>query len=123
VSGTCTVAFIEVVDLVRRRQTNFSICLVVASASALAHDPKDYPVKLTDDTNKALPMQSYASLAKEMIAMGTDEAWHSKGVTMAVNEGKQIAGSPVASIRYLLPNLLASICSPLWRLLGKDWWP
>jgi nucleoside-diphosphate-sugar epimerase len=97
--------------------------LVIASASGLVHDSKDYPVELTEDLTRVAPLQSYASLAKGMIAMG-DEAgrWTGKYVAMRVNDGKPIGGNPLALLRYLLPNLLASLCPPLW-VLGKDWWP
>jgi hypothetical protein len=95
--------------------------LVIASASGLAHDSKDYPVELTEDLTRVAPLQSYASLDKVMIAMG-DEAdrWTSKYVAMRVNDGKPVGWNRLALLRYLLPNLLASLCPPLWVLAGSS---
>lgn len=108
---------------IKHLQDKAWIPLIVASAGAIVHDPAEHAVELTDDPLKASQIESYADLAKGMIAMGdAGDKWKGKYVSMKVNEGRPIDGNPIALLRYLLPNLLASICPPLWRL-GKGYWP
>lgn len=108
---------------VRLFQVNPWIPLVIACASGLIHQDTPHSVELTTDITKASQLQSYSDLAKGMIDMGKQgEVVHGNYVSMIVNEGKPIGGNPAALLRYLLPNLLASVCPPLWWL-GKDLWP
>ena len=104
-------------------EANPWIPLVIASPGALIHGSV-HDVELTEDLYHASDLLSYADLAKGMIAMGASEGgdWRGKHVAMRVNHGEQIKGNPAALLRYLLPNLLGSLCPPLWRL-GRDWCP
>ncbi len=94
--------------------------IIVASPGALIHVEEEHQVTLTEDMVDDNVM-SYKDLAKGMVMMAEDdEKWVGKRVGMVVNSGKPIGGNPAALLRYLLPNLLVSVCPPLWRL-GRDW--
>jgi hypothetical protein len=103
-------------------QQNPWIPLIVACPGGIVHD-EAHEVELSGDVDEASPLLSYADLASGMIKMAEGNAeWEGKYVAMRVNKGKKIEGNPLALLRYLLPNLLASLCPPLWWW-GKDWWP
>jgi hypothetical protein len=103
-------------------EANPWIPLVVASASGLVHDVA-HPVVLTDVLDDMSQLISYADLARGMIMMGDEGSrWRGKHVGLSVNDGQPIGGNPALLMRYLLPNLLAMVCPPLWWL-GKDYWP
>jgi putative NADH-flavin reductase len=96
--------------------------VIIAAASALVHGT-EHDVQLVDDKEGASMIISYADLAKGMIMMGDEgERWHGKHVAMWVNGGQKISGNPAALLRYLIPNLLAMVCPPLWRLF-ESYWP
>ncbi|KAI9633747.1 uncharacterized protein MKK02DRAFT_28520 [Dioszegia hungarica] len=96
--------------------------LIIACPGGIVHD-QVHEVELSGDINEASPLLSYADLARGMIQMAQSKGnWEGKYVAMKVNKGKKIQGNPLALLRYLLPNLLASLCPPLWWW-GKDWWP
>ena len=103
-------------------EANSWVPLVIAAAGALVHDiPRG--VQLTNDVFTASPLLSYPDLARGMIQMGEEgDKWRGQYVGIIANEGRPIGGNPLALLRYLLPNMLAMICPPLWWL-GKDWWP
>lgn len=96
--------------------------VIIAAASALVHGT-GHDVVLVDDKEAASLIISYADLAKGMIMMGDEgKKWHGKHVAMWVNGGKKIKGNPIALLRYLVPNLLAMVCPPLWWLF-EPYWP
>jgi len=103
-------------------EANPWVPVTIAAASALVHGT-EHDVKLVDDKEAASLIISYTDLAKGMIMMGNEgERWHGKHVAMWVNGGKKISGNPAALLRYLLPNLLAMVCPPLWWLF-ESYWP
>lgn len=98
------------------------IPLVVAAPGGLVHDAP-HTVELTADTALASPLTGYADLAKGMVMMGDEGSkWKGEYVGMVVNGGKPIEANPAALMRYLLPNVLAMVCPPLWRA-GRNYWP
>lgn len=95
---------------------------VFACPAGLLHSDA-HTVELVDSPTEASQLLSYADLARGMIMMGEAGVKpHGRYVLIKVNEGKPIRGNPAALMRYLLPNVLAMLCPPLWRL-GRDWWP
>jgi hypothetical protein len=98
------------------------IPLVIAAAGGLVHD-EPRGIELTGKTETSSKLLSYADLARGMIQMGDEdgEKWSGRWVGMIASQGKPIKGNPLALLRYLLPNLLAMICPPLWWL-GRNWW-
>lgn len=95
---------------------------IIACPGGLVHaDPHSVELVPTDQVSD---LMSYADVARAMIMMGGPEGarWKGKYVGIKVNDGKMIKGNPLSLFRYLLPNLLAMICPPLWWW-GKDWWP
>lgn len=98
------------------------IPLVVACPGALLHSDA-HKVELINDTSRCSPMLSYADCARGMIMMGDrGSSDRSRYVGMVVDEGRPIKGNPAALLRYLIPNLMAMVCPPLWWYF-KDWWP
>jgi len=96
--------------------------VIIAAASALVHGT-GHEVKLVDDKEAASLLITYTDLATGMIMMGDEgERWHGKHVAMWVNGGKKIGGNPAALLRYLVPNLLAMVCPPVWWLF-ESYWP
>jgi hypothetical protein len=96
--------------------------VIIAAASALVHGT-EHDVQLVDDKEAASLIISYTDLAKGMIMMGNEgKKWHGKHVGMFVNGGKKIQGNPAALLRYLVPNLLAMVCPPLWWFF-EPYWP
>jgi len=103
-------------------KSNPSIPLVIAAPGALVHDVP-HSVELVGQFDKSSGVLAYADLAQAMIMMGDEgKQWRGRYVGILVNQGRPIKGNPAALLRYLLPNLLAMVCPPLWRL-GKDYWP
>ncbi|KAK4701182.1 hypothetical protein P7C70_g5059, partial [Phenoliferia sp. Uapishka_3] len=99
------------------------IPLVVAAPGGLVHHDSTYTVELTSDTALASPLTGYADLARGMIDMGdAGYKWKGEYVGMILNGGKAIEGNPLSLMRYLLPNMLAMVCPPLWRA-GRNYWP
>ncbi|KAL8286251.1 hypothetical protein RQP46_004739 [Phenoliferia psychrophenolica] len=97
------------------------IPLVIAAPGGLVHD-KPHTVELVADTELASPLTGYADLARGMVDMGDAGAiWKGEYVGMVVSSGSPIEGNPAALMRYLLPNVLAMVCPPLWRA-GRHYW-
>lgn len=96
--------------------------LVIAAAGGLVHSTS-HTIELTNDIIRISQLLSYSDLAQGMIRMGNEgEKWNGQFVGIIANEGGPIKANPLALFRYLLPNLLAMVCPPLWWL-GKDYWP
>lgn len=91
------------------------IPLVLACPGGLVHAPPTPGVGISPLHNAQLC--GYADLAKGMVLMARDEealAYRRMGVTL---QG-QVKGNPAALLRWLLPGILCSWATPLWRL-GK----
>jgi hypothetical protein len=99
-------------------RTHEWIPLVIAEVGGIVHD-RASGVTLTDQQGS--PLISYPDVAQAMVLMGEDDKWIGKAVGMVVNEGRPIEANGAALLRYLLPNLLATLCPPLWRL-GRNYW-
>lgn len=113
-----------------------SFDLVIAAPGGLVHSisksntdpPPPHAIALTGDISSISQVLSYADLARGMLRMGEEQRedgrWRGRFVGIIVNEGEPVEGygTPLALLRYLLPNVLAMICPPLWRW-GQDWWP
>lgn len=94
------------------------VIAVIAEVGGIVHD-RASGVTLTDQQGS--PLISYPDVAQAMVLMEEDDKWIGKAVGMVVNEGRPIEANGAALLRYLLPNLLATLCPPLWRL-GRNYW-